>query len=78
MLDRPVPSSASRPRGIQRVTGRAVVDAGAAGRSCASLREADDTIQRRDAVRVQAVAPVVVTVLELPPAADGARARRPR
>jgi len=69
VLDRPVHVECVSPRGIQRVTGRAVWSSEQPDQ-LRILREADDTIQRRDAVRVQAVAPVVITVLELPPAGD--------
>jgi hypothetical protein len=71
VLDRPVFVECVTPRGIQRVTGRAVWSPELPDQ-LRILREADDTIQRRDAVRVQAVAPVVLTVLELPPTDDGA------
>jgi PilZ domain len=66
VLDRPVHIECVSPRGIQRVTGRAVWSPEHPDQ-LRILREADDTIQRREAVRVQAVAPVVLTVLELPP-----------
>ena len=69
VLDRPVQVECVSPRGIQRVTGRAVWSPEQPDQ-LRILREADDTIQRRDAVRVQAVAPVVLTVLDLPPTGD--------
>jgi hypothetical protein len=58
-------------RGIQRVTGHAAWSPDAPDQ-LRIARETDDTIQRREAVRVQAVAPAVVTVLALPPGAEGA------
>ena len=71
VLDRPVRVECVSSRGIQRVTGRAAWSAEQPDQ-LRITRDADDTIQRRDAVRVQAVAPVVLTVLSLPAAADGA------
>lgn len=70
VLDRPVRIECITPRGIQRVVGHA---AWAADRpdQLRVTKEEDATIQRRDAVRVQAVQPAVVTVLARP---DGAAA----
>jgi hypothetical protein len=70
VLDRPVRVECISARGIQRVTGRAEWSPDAPDQLCIT-RESDDTIQRREAVRVQAVAPAVVTVLALPPGIDG-------
>lgn len=70
VLDRPVRIECISARGIQRVTGRAVWTADAP-EQLRIAKEDDDLIQRRDAVRVQAVAPAVVTVLAMPPAGDG-------
>jgi PilZ domain len=70
VLDRPVRVECVSSRGIQRVTGHAAWSADAPDQ----LRiapDSHDTIQRREAVRVQAVAPAVVTTLELPPGAEG-------
>jgi hypothetical protein len=70
VLDRPVRVECISARGIQRVTGRAAWSPDAPDQ----LRiapESHDIIQRREAVRVQAVAPAVVTVLALPPGAEG-------
>jgi hypothetical protein len=71
VLDRPVRIECVSARGIQRVTGRADWSADHPDQ-LRITREVDDTIQRRDAVRVQAVAPAVLTVLSFPPIADGA------
>jgi PilZ domain len=70
VLDRPVRVECISARGIQRVTGRAEWSPDNPDQLCIT-RESDDTIQRREAVRVQAVAPAVVTVLALPLGADG-------
>ena len=70
VLDRPVRIECVSARGIQRVTGRAAWSPQAPDQLRVT-READDTIQRREAVRVQAVAPAVLTVLAFPPAGDG-------
>jgi hypothetical protein len=70
VLDRPVRVECVSPRGIQRVTGRAAWSSDQPDQ-LRIMREVDDTIQRREAVRVQAVAPVVLTVLAFPPAGDG-------
>jgi PilZ domain len=70
VLDRPVRVECVSARGIQRVTGLAAWSPEQPDQLRVT-RDADDTIQRREAVRVQAVAPVVLTVLSLPPAADG-------
>jgi hypothetical protein len=70
VLDRPVRVECITSRGIQRVVGQAAWTP----EQPEYLRVTKDeraTIQRRDAVRVQAVAPAVVTVLALPPAGDG-------
>jgi hypothetical protein len=71
VLDRPVRVECVSSRGIQRVTGRAAWSPDQPDQ-LRITRDVDDTIQRREAVRVQAVAPVVLTVLSLPAAADGA------
>jgi hypothetical protein len=70
VLDRPVRVECVSARGIQRVTGLAAWSPEQPDQ-LRLTRDADDTIQRREAVRVQAVAPVVLTVLSLPPAEDG-------
>jgi hypothetical protein len=70
VLDRPVRVECVSARGIQRVTGHAAWSPEQPDQLRVT-RDAADTIQRREAVRVQAVAPVVLTVLSLPPAADG-------
>ena len=70
VLDRPVRIECISTRGIQRVTGRAAWSPEQPDQLRVT-RELDDTIQRREAVRVQAVSPVVLTVLDLPPAGDG-------
>jgi hypothetical protein len=72
VLDRPVRVECVSTRGIQRVTGRAAWSPKQPDQ-LRITREADDTIQRREAVRVQAVVPVVLTVLTLPPAGDRPR-----
>jgi PilZ domain len=71
VLDRPVRVECISARGIQRITGRAEWSPDSPDQLCIT-READDTIQRRDAVRVQAVAPAVVTVVALPSGSEGA------
>jgi hypothetical protein len=70
VLDRPVRIECISARGIQRVTGRAAWSP-AEPEQLRITKEDDDLIQRRDAVRVQAVAPAVVTVLAPPPAGEG-------
>jgi hypothetical protein len=70
VLDRPVRIECVSTRGIQRVTGHADWSPEHPDQ-LRITREVDDTIQRREAVRVQAVAPAVVTVLALPPGAEG-------
>jgi hypothetical protein len=70
VLDRPVRVECVSARGIQRVTGHADWSPEQPDQLRVT-RDADDTIQRREAVRVQAVAPAVLTVLSLPPDADG-------
>ena len=58
------------PRGIQHVTGQVSWSADQQ-EFLRVAKESDDVIQRREAVRVQAVAPAIVTVLAMPPAGDG-------
>jgi hypothetical protein len=70
VLDRPVRVECVSARGIQRVTGLAAWSPEQPDQLRVT-RDADDTIQRREAVRVQAVAPAVLTVLSLPPDPDG-------
>ena len=70
VLDRPVRVECISARGIQRITGRAVRPPDQPEQLCV-IRETAEEIQRREAVRVQAVAPAVVTVLALPPGTDG-------
>jgi hypothetical protein len=70
VLDRPVRIECISARGIQRVTGVAVWTP-EEPEQLRITKEDDDLIQRRDAVRVQAVAPAVVTVLAMPPGGDG-------
>jgi PilZ domain len=70
VLDRPVRIECISARGIQRVTGHAAWTP-AEPEQLRITKEDDDLIQRREAVRVQAVAPAVVTVLAMPPAGDG-------
>jgi hypothetical protein len=70
VLDRPVRIECISARGIQRVTGHAEWSPDNPDQLCI-IRESDDTIQRREAVRVQAVAPALVTVLALPPGTEG-------
>ena len=70
VLDRPVRIECISARGIQRVTGRAAWTP-EQPEQLRVTKEDDDLIQRREAVRVQAVAAAVVTVLALPPAGDG-------
>jgi hypothetical protein len=67
VLDRPVRVECISTRGIQRVTGRAAWSPERPDQLCVT-REVDDTIQRREAVRVQAVVPVVLSVLAFPAA----------
>ena len=71
VLDRPVRIECISPRGIQRVTGHAAWTPDQP-EQLRVVKEVDDTIQRREAVRVQAVETTVVTVLALPPGADAA------
>jgi hypothetical protein len=71
VLDRPVRIECISARGIQRVTGHAAWTPDEP-EQLRITKEEDDLIQRREAVRVQAVAPAVVTVLALPPAVGGA------
>jgi len=66
VLDRPVRIECVSARGIQRVVGHAAWTPDQP-EQLRITKEADDTIQRREAVRVQAVAPALVTVLALPP-----------
>jgi hypothetical protein len=70
VLDRPVRVECVSARGIQRVTGHAAWSPEQPDQLRVT-RDAADTIQRREAVRVQAVAPAVLTVLSLPPDPDG-------
>jgi hypothetical protein len=70
VLDRPVRIECISARGIQRVTGKAAWSP-SEPEQLRITKEDDDLIQRRDAVRVQAVAPAVVTVLAMPPAGEG-------
>jgi hypothetical protein len=70
VLDRPVRIECVSARGIQRVTGHAVWTP-EQPEQLRVTKEDDDLIQRREAVRVQAVAPAVVTVLAMPPAGEG-------
>jgi PilZ domain len=70
VLDRPVRIECISARGIQRVTGRAAWTPDAP-EQLRITKEDDDLIQRREAVRVQAVAPAVVTVLAMPPSGNG-------
>lgn len=63
MLDRPVRVECVTPRGIQRVTGTATWNA-ASPDLLSIRRDSDDLIQRRDTVRVQAVVPAKLTVVE--------------
>ncbi len=76
VLDRPVRIECVSARGIQRVTGRAEWTPDQP-EQLRVTKEDDALIQRRDAVRVQAVAPAVVTVLAMPPAGDGPQAPAP-
>ncbi len=76
VLDRPVRIECITARGIQRVTGHAAWTP-AEPEQLRITKEDDDLIQRREAVRVQAVAPAVVTVLAMPPAGDGPAAAAP-
>jgi PilZ domain len=71
LLDRPVRIECVSARGIQRVTGRAAWSPDEP-EQLRITREDEDTIQRREAVRVQAVVPAVVTMLAPPPGAEGA------
>ena len=70
VLDRPVRIECVSARGIQRVTGHAVWTP-EQPEQLRVTKEDDDLIQRREAVRVQAVAPAVVTVIAMPPAGEG-------
>jgi hypothetical protein len=70
VLDRPVRVECVSARGIQRVTGHAAWSPEHPDQLCVA-RETAEEIQRREAVRVQAVAPAVVTVLALPPGTEG-------
>jgi hypothetical protein len=70
VLDRPVRIECVSARGIQRVTGLAAWTPDQPDQLRVT-KEDDDLIQRREAVRVQAVAPAVVTVLAMPPAGEG-------
>jgi hypothetical protein len=76
VLDRPVRIECISARGIQRVTGRAAWTPDQP-EQLRVTKEDDDLIQRREAVRVQAVAPAVVTVLALPPAGEDPPAAAP-
>jgi hypothetical protein len=69
VLDRPVRIECISSRGIQRVTGHAAWTPDQP-EQLRVVKEVDDTIQRREAVRVQAVETAVVTVLALPPGVD--------
>jgi PilZ domain len=71
VLDRPVRIECISARGIQRVTGRAAWTPDQP-EQLRVTKEDDDLIQRREAVRVQAVAPAVVTVLAMPPGGEAA------
>jgi hypothetical protein len=71
VLDRPVRIECISARGIQRVTGRAAWTP-EQPEQLRVTKEDDDLIQRREAVRVQAVAPAVVTVLAMPPGGEAA------
>jgi len=71
VLDRPVRIECVSARGIQRVTGRAEWRPDQP-EQLRVTKEDDDLIQRREAVRVQAVAPAVVTVLAMPPGGEAA------
>jgi hypothetical protein len=76
VLDRPVRLECVSARGIQRVTGYATWSP-EKPEQLSIARESAEELQRREAVRVQAVAPAVVTVLELPPGgADGSTPAR--
>ena len=68
-LDRPVRIECSTPRGIQRVTGTAQWDP-ARPDELRVQRESDELIQRRDAVRVDAVVPGLLIAVD----GDSARA----
>jgi PilZ domain len=70
VLDRPVRVECVSARGIQRVTGRAAWSP-EQPEQIRVAREAAEEIQRREAVRVQAVAPAVVNVVALPAGSDG-------
>ena len=63
------------PRGIQHVTG-AVAWSPDQPECLRVAKESDNVIQRREAVRVQAVVPVQLTVLAVPAAVGAERARR--
>lgn len=76
VLDRPVRIECISARGIQRVTGHAAWTP-AEPEQLRITKEDDDVIQRREAVRVQAVAPAVVTVLAMPTAGDSPAAAAP-
>ena len=71
VLDRPVRVECVSARGIQRITGLAAWTPDEP-EQLRIAKEDDDLIQRREAVRVQAVAPAVVTVLAMPPSGNGA------
>ena len=71
VLDRPVRVECVSARGIQRITGHAAWTPDEP-EQLRIAKEDDDLIQRREAVRVQAVAPAVVTVLAMPPSGNGA------
>jgi hypothetical protein len=71
MLDRPVRVESKSARGIQHVTGRAEWSRDRP-EQLRIVKESQDTIQRREAVRVQAVVPARITVLNPPvPAGEG-------
>jgi hypothetical protein len=67
-VQRPVRIECMTPRGIQHVTGTASWDA-ARPEELRIVRESDELVQRRNAVRVQAVVPALLVV------ADGGGAR---
>lgn len=70
VLERPVRIECISGRGIQHVTGPVKWSPEKPEWLCV-IKESDETIQRREAVRVQAVVPTVVTVLAVPALVGG-------
>lgn len=70
LLSGPVEVECTSPRGIQHVTGHVAWTPDRPER-LRLTKESDDVVQRRAAVRVQAVVPIVLTVLAVPAPVGG-------